>query len=494
MPTTGPFFMFRQGGATLRQRSGLFVPLMVLAVLLCFVQGYLFRDFWFDEALTVLNFALSEPVSNIYFNYPIPNNHIVYTMMLRLWIELQPSSIDPVVWMRFLSVIFAGATLVLLYRLFRSQFGGALMLPVLTATAASVPFLVYATAVRGYMLSALLVTVALRFALDYARSGSGKTLAGYAITCFLTTGAIPSNLAALGGVVLYALPLCGNNFLRRRRFWILALTPVAMFLLFYLPLARQFLGVLQLGEGWDNGFAVLRAVLAAFLYSYAMLLIPATGSILAFDRNRYNWLWSARAMIWLLPVPAALLLPTAPFPRIFLPFFPLWALLLAGGIRDLSALNCRWRRRWQPAIWIGALTLATLGWGWTAQWPELRQAFSRRCGGAPSDDFFYGYYLRPNHVPSQTIAALQKRFPDGAPPVYMSFSADPWPLMFYGQLSGFAPANYLFDGPRGPVPALPRGTLVIQRRGESAEELEKRFHCTLKPVLENENHEVRQVE
>ncbi|UKI30914.1 MAG: hypothetical protein L6W00_24105 [Lentisphaeria bacterium] len=168
--------------------------------------------------------------------------------------------------------------------------------------------------------------------------------------------------------------------------------------------------------------------------------------------------------------------------------------MLAGGIRDLSALNCRWRRRWQPAIWIGALTLATLGWGWTAQWPELRQAFSRRCGGAPSDDFFYGYYLRPNHVPSQTIAALQKRFPNGAPPVYMSFSADPWPLMFYSQLYGFAPGNYLFDGPRGPVPALPRGTLVIQRRGESAGELEKRFQCKLKPVLENENHEVRQVE
>lgn len=233
----------------MRQRSGFFVPLTVLAVLLCFVQGYLFRDFWFDEALTVLNFALSEPVSNIYFNYPIPNNHIVYTLLLRFWIELQPASIDPVVWMRLLSVIFAGATLFLLYRLFRSQFGGVLMLPVLTATAASVPFLVYATAVRGYMLSALLVTIALRFALDYARSGSGKTLAGYAAACFLTTGAIPSNLAALGGVVLYALPLCGSKFLHRRRFWILALTPAAMFLLFYLPLARQFFGVLRLGEG-----------------------------------------------------------------------------------------------------------------------------------------------------------------------------------------------------------------------------------------------------
>ncbi|UKI30915.1 MAG: hypothetical protein L6W00_24110 [Lentisphaeria bacterium] len=286
----------------------------MLAVLLCFVQGYLFRDFWFDEALTVLNFALSEPVSNIYFNYPIPNNHIVYTLLLRFWIELQPASIDPVVWMRLLSVIFAGATLFLLYRLFRSQFGGVLMLPVLTATAASVPFLVYATAVRDTCSAPCW---------SQLHSGSpsttpvpvpGRRSPDTQRPAFSPPERFPAIWPPSAEWSLYALPLCGSKFLHRRRFWILALTPAAMFLLFYLPLARQFFGVLRLGEGWDNGLAVLRAVLAAFLYSYAMLLIPATGSILAFDRDRYNWLWSARAMIWLLPVPAALLLPTAPFP------------------------------------------------------------------------------------------------------------------------------------------------------------------------------------
>lgn len=272
-------------------------------------------------------------------------------------------------------------------------------------------------------------------------------------------------------------------------------TPPAMLLFFYLPVMRQFIGAVNLGEGWNSGGKVLLAVLAAFSYSFAMLLIPATGSLLAFDRRRYNWLWSARAAIWLLPIPMALLLKVAPFPRVFFPFWPLWALLLAGGLRDLSALNCRWRRRWQPTVWIAALTVAVLLWGWLAQWPELRLAFSRRNGGNGSDDYFFGYYLRNEHTPDKTVAELKKRYPNGTPPIYLSFSADPWAVMFYGNLNGLTdPANYRFDGPRGVVGSIPRGSLAILRDDESALALGQRFHVRLKELFRTPNHGVYRVE
>lgn len=474
-----------------------FLPLLIiLGAYMWFVRGFLFRPLWFDEALTVLNFALAPNPADIYLNYSIPNNQICYTFLLRLWIEFQPAFLDTTVWLRLLSVLLGAGTLSALYLLFRTRFGnGRILLPVLVALGISVPFLIYATALRGYMLSALLVTLTLHFALRFARCREGKSWLCYAAGSLLTVGTIPSNLVMLAGVVLYALPLFQADFYRKRSFWLMVFTPPAMLLFFYLPVMRQFIGVVNLGEGWNSGGKVLLAVLAAFSYSFAMLLIPATGSLLAFDRRRYNWLWSARAAIWLLPIPMALLLKVAPFPRVFFPFWPLWALLLAGGLRDLSALNCRWRRRWQPAVWIAALTAAVLLWGWLAQWPELRLAFSRRNGGNGSDDYFFGYYLRNEHTPDKTVAELKKRYPDGTPPIYLSFSADPWAVMFYGNLNGLTdPANYRFDGPRGVVGSIPRGSLAILRDDESALALGQRFHVRLKELFRTPNHGVYRVE
>ena len=495
----GSFRLFpTNGGGELKERHFRGLPLLVvIAALFYFAQAFLFRDLWFDEALTVLNFALSEPVSQIYFNYAIPNNQILYTFLLRLWIELQPAGIDPTVWLRLLSLLLGGGTLAALYFLFKASMGGGtILLPVLTATAVSIPFLIYTTALRGYMLSALLVVFALHNALRFAGRADFASWCRYAIFSLLCVGTIPSNLAVMAGVVLYALPLCGIEFYRRRKFWILAATPVAMFLLFYLPIFPQFLAVTRLGEGWHNGFQVLLALLAAFAYSYAMLLLPATGALLAFDRPHYNFLWSARAAIWLLPIPMALLLPVAPFPRVFFPFLPLFLLLLTSGIRDLTALNCRWQRRWNQPVWIIALTVVALLWGFAASWPELRLAFSRRNGGASADDYFFGYYLRPEHTPRETVRQLAELYPAGTipPVVYLSFTADPWAIMFYGNLAGLTPQEYRFDGPRGRVESLPPGSLAILREDEPASVIEQRFRCRLALLFSNSNHGVYRVE
>ncbi len=465
----------------------------LLTVYTFFAAPYLVRDLWFDEALTFLNFTLLPSVSDIYFNYVIPNNQIVYTLLLRFWTFSAFLNLD--VWMRLFSFLLGGATLALLYFRFKTRMGGRrIFLVPLTALACAVPFLVYATALRGYILSAFLTVFTLDRALEFARRGTFKTGFFYALGCFLLTGTIPTNLLCEAAVLLYILPLSGEQFYRKRRFWIAAAIPALMFALFYLPILRQFIGVLQLGEGWQSGGRVLAALLAAVVFSFAILLIPAaTGSLLAFSRPRFNRLLAARAAIWFLPIPAALLLPTAPFPRVFIPLFPVFMLLLAGGLRDLAALQCRKLRHRNFRVWSGALLLLTLAWGMTTQNESLRLAFSRRNGGAGADDFFYSYYLRPAHTPRQTIQELQKRSIPDPPEIYMSFSADPWALMYYGALQSMEVQRYFhFDGPRGKVKKLAPGTFFILRADEDTAPLEKRFNRPLKPVFRSSSHAVYQ--
>ena len=117
--------------------------------------------------------------------------------------------------------------------------------------------------------------------------------------------------------------------------------------------------------------------------------------------------------------------------------------------------------------------------------PEVLRKISDRCGGASGDDFFLGYYMRPEHCPSQTASQLTGFFAPGKlPDVYLSFNADPWPLMYYMLSRGFQ-AEFLFDGPRGRVAALKNGTLIIINRSESAEAVSERFGVRLKFLFEN---------
>ena len=103
-------------------------------------------------------------------------------------------------------------------------------------------------------------------------------------------------------------------------------------------------------------------------------------------------------------------------------------------------------------------------------------------GGAQDDDYFYSYYVRPSHAPSRVIDAIRRAHPLGIPAIYMSFGADPWPLMFYTRFSGY-PAMTLFDGPWGKVPELPAGSFVVLRSDENPQSVAERFNRTLTPFV-----------
>ncbi|MDD5727771.1 MAG: hypothetical protein PHV59_04320, partial [Victivallales bacterium] len=61
---------------------------IVLCAFIPTVREAIFRDLWFDEALTVREFMFLPSLKAVYFAYVIPNNHIIYTILLKLWNEL----------------------------------------------------------------------------------------------------------------------------------------------------------------------------------------------------------------------------------------------------------------------------------------------------------------------------------------------------------------------------------------------------------------------
>ena len=126
--------------------SGKVEKFALLTILLLFaisIRGLLNRPLWFDEALTVLNFALLETPAKIYHSYIIPNNQIIHTVFLHWWIKY--FSFD---FLRLFPFICGILCLYFLWQM-RRRNGNAATFIALSTLATSFPFAIYGTALRG---------------------------------------------------------------------------------------------------------------------------------------------------------------------------------------------------------------------------------------------------------------------------------------------------------------------------------------------------------
>ena len=460
--------------------------LLLCTVFLISVRPYLFRDYWFDEALTLMNFAWLDDPLCIYSSYVIPNNQILYTIALHFWNRLPDTGLRPDFFTRLLSVVFALGTLLVLFRNFYRSCGRVPLMLALTALAVSPPFLIYGSALRGYMASAFFISLSAAWAVGFMKKGTAGTWWLFFAGCLMAVAAIPSNLLALGGCVLWAVSCGGDIFCQKKKIFLLCLTPFIALAAVYLPIWKSFAGVCRLGEGWQSASGVLTAYFCAAGAVSGLLWLPCVPAVW----RRRHWIKKIRYLILILPAAAVAVLPTAPFPRVFFPLFPLLALLTAYGIRYIVACCVASGRKKMTGLVYCLCLCAVLLNVFLFEQPEVLRKISDRCGGASGDDFFLGYYMRPEHCPSQTASQLTGFFAPGKlPDVYLSFNADPWPLMYYMLSRGFQ-AEFLFDGPCGRVAALKNGTLIIINRSESAEAVSERFGVRLKFLFENPNHRV----
>ena len=141
-----------------------------------------------DEVYTWVAFA-SKSYETIATFYPVPNNHILHSMLVRLATQI----LGPVEWVMRLPALVAGTLAIgVFYMVGRSFFRDERIGLLAAWLLALLPVHVgYSQAARGYSLLVLFSASAV-FALWRAMNGSRWLWIGYVISCFLSAYAVPS--------------------------------------------------------------------------------------------------------------------------------------------------------------------------------------------------------------------------------------------------------------------------------------------------------------
>jgi len=471
-----------------RNRIHLISIFVVICGFILGVRDALFRELWFDEALTIGEFMYQPTIGAIYRNYVIPNNHIVYTIFLRFWNEFYTSNFSLDFYWRLFTVVTAAITIGVMFGRWRKRYGIMTLALVLFAFSYSLPFEIYATAVRGYMLSILWIVLSMEFARGWVFKANWKNGAGYFVFCLLAVGTIPSNLLALAGIVIFFFPYFGLKKVFKWKFIYLAAVPLLVTALFYLPLSRNIAKILQAREGWPDGVNVLRVVYSSFAIAFLPLLIAAVaGGVIYFSRvkNR-KFLWPL--LILVIPVPVIFLRTPAPFPRVFVTLWPLWILLICAGLQHLIARS----RIWKKQIFL-VIFLLVLSIGWGAACHKYSGLLNRVFHGEQHlDDFFSPYYMSAEHKPWSLIQKIKKVAGDSENPVYLSFNAEPCVITLYSRMAGVL-VNWIFDKPHVKVLSLSPGTWIVIKNYEDINDIKKRFEIKTKPLFQNGVYSVFQV-
>lgn len=416
-------------------------PLLLLAAGAGFLSGYLLREVWFDEILTLQTARTQHTVSAIYHAYQIPNNHIVFTILLSFWTDLLSSCFDsfPLLLVRLLPAFFAAASLLILFRILRRASGTAAAFFCALTLAVSPAFLIYASALRGYMTGVFLALASFVCARGYLRRGTLPPLLLFGLCSLLAVGTAPTNLAALAGACLLLAPHLAVRKCRLR--WaVLFLIPFLTLVLFYYPIRDMFFGCIRLGEGWSSApEAVWNLYGSALLCFLPILVFAVPGARILFRRkSKIVRLYAvSSALIFLMPLGVYLIFKTPPFPRVFLPLFALWTIPLgfaAGAF--LRSMEWKYELALLPLVWGLLLFHAS---------PALSGLLFH-----DNDDLISPYYVRNTFRPSRTIAFLEEvRRTEPSSVFFLTFGSDYPSLLFAADWPDAADV-LLFDVPNRP--------------------------------------------
>ncbi|MFA6291471.1 MAG: hypothetical protein WC637_06795 [Victivallales bacterium] len=444
---------------------------VLAAAALQIVIGVFFRPLWFDEALTVMDFVMLPNIADIYWQYNIPNNHIVYNIFLRFWLELcgpAPYAIS----LRLFSVLTAFASIVLIMKLWKRRFCRETAVIACFCFAVSLPFAIYATAIRGYMLSFLLIIISLETALCYRDSRKTAHLLFFFILSFLAAGITPTNLIAFAAIYLLVLPSLKPKEILSDKTLYLGIIPVAAFFIFYIPIFGKLMKALSLSEGWSGGISASMHFYSAFLVSFLPLVILALIGIFASKEKSAAAERVQITLIFLIPLVIFLLKSPAPFPRAFFCLWPIWIFILCS-LADpfIKHLNGK-----IPGVSLIAILCLCCAW---SLWPySFPVQFSENLTKGGQDDFFKPYFMRPEFNPIGTVRkSIELAGARSGVSAFVDFAADYPSIIFYGRLLNVDDSFWVFDKPNRKVASLGDiGSIyVITRSQGGMESIAKRF-------------------
>ncbi|MBR0459937.1 MAG: hypothetical protein IJJ26_11925 [Victivallales bacterium] len=379
------------------EQSSLAWLVIALAVYLVRVTPWLLSEFWYDEVLTLGNFAMDVDGrglwTSVFRSYPIANNHILNSAIYWLWVRVLNFGLDNEQLVRLPSLIFGGATIAIVVCHWRrwigdvlADIGGLLM-------AISPVFTAFAYQVRGYSLSMFLATIALSGALEHM---GGHRLRGQVlmcVSCLLLPLVIPSNFlfvfALATAIAIYAsLEVSADG--KRSFQWrgLLAGVPAllcgALGSSYYLTLWESFKRAAQEPAGWSSAWLAFLHVPFAFavhaLVLLAILFWPHHPHKDAETENAPSCTVDIFSPQLVFAGVSVLLLALvilfgraghAPYPRVFLVFWPGWTLGVMLSLRQTG-------RDTRMAFPVMALLVLGNGFLWERGAQELtRQALAR---------------------------------------------------------------------------------------------------------------------
>ena len=460
-----------------KSKDDIIFPVFSIIMVWAVLSIFLYRPLWFDEALTLTNFVHGKNLSQIYKNYIIPNNQIIYTMTLSLWTQFTDFfNINFDFGSRLLSAVFSCAALIALYFGFKRQFGGKWgIFFIFSGAVFSIPFAIYGTAVRGYQLSFLLLILLAWNIKNISGKATWKNFSAYTLLSLLLVGTLPTNLLGIGMAVGIFMPELWGKW---KRIAALAVIPFAMFGLFYFPIWDKFLQVCNLGEGLTDRLSAIIVPYIAFLLNYSIIVIIAVwGWILSCKERKIRYLnlfRLAAILLWILP---CLILKVAPFHRVFYPFFAILLILTGFGIKHwiyLFYLKLSESKQHIAAFIFGVLLIGNfllLKSDFTAQ--KIQKFLNLN---PMTDDFFQPYYFHEDFFPPAVINRINREYINNTNLVFLTFEADSRALYFYAAFGDSDNSKYLLDGPQFKVSHLPYRSLIVFPKNGNINKYVNRFN------------------
>lgn len=432
------------------------VVLLALAASLLF--PFLGRPIWFDEAVTIMNFVL-DPYPDIYLNYTIPNNHIAFSYMLRVWLD-SAGYFLPVCEMAFRlpAALTSLALIGLSFHFWRKRMGFHAAFASVACLAVSMPFAIYGTAIRGYALSMLLVALGLEAFLRWEEKGGWFRGALFFSLALAGVAAIPSNALAFAIIALLPTPkarrvfesMAENGWKGKEpaRFAGVRIqaagAAIVAFILFYAPLWNALRRALVHNNGWLRPWAACGHLATGFLVSFWPPLLFALMAGLLSRRRRTSPVVLMGALVFLIPLLSVLARRPAPFPRVFLQMWPIWIYLAGRGAGRFFA-TCR-RKGGSVSAVFAALVFVVVAGGFAVRCENARLGVVFTPKGS-KDDFFQPYYMRPDFEPSRVVDRLLSLTRRRPRMVFLSQNADFPSIIFYGKLKGVGEDFWLCDFP-----------------------------------------------